>query len=65
MLSTQVSTVGLHLSWRVEECLKKAATLPQQEKKNSSVVQRSRVNIALCTVTLDPCGDLLFTSWGH
>jgi hypothetical protein len=41
-MSTQVSTVGLRL-----KCLKSAAALPQQEKINSLVVQRSRVNIAL------------------
>jgi hypothetical protein len=33
--------------WRVVELLNSTATLPLQEKKNSSVVQRSIVNIAL------------------
>jgi hypothetical protein len=32
--------------WRMVSCLKWAATLPQQEKKNSLVVQRRRVNVA-------------------
>jgi hypothetical protein len=32
--------------WRAESCLKSAATLSQQEKNNSSVVQRGTVNIA-------------------
>jgi hypothetical protein len=33
--------------WRVAACLKSTATLPQQEKKNSSFVQQSKINIAL------------------
>jgi hypothetical protein len=32
--------------WRVLAWLKQAATLPQQEKNSSSVVQRGRVNIS-------------------
>jgi hypothetical protein len=47
VLSTQVSAAGLRLGWRVVACLKGAATLSQQEKNNSPVVQRRRVNIAL------------------
>jgi hypothetical protein len=52
VLSAQVSTAGLACAcgtagWRVEACLKSAATLPQQEKNNSPVVQRSTVNISL------------------
>jgi hypothetical protein len=40
-----VSTVGLRLGWRVAACLKRAATLAQQEKNNSSVEQQCKVNI--------------------
>jgi hypothetical protein len=37
-----------------------AATLPQQEKKNSVDVQRGRVNIAgfICNWQMDPRGDV-------
>ena len=47
VLSTKVSTVGLRQGWRVAARLKRAVTLSKQKKNNSSVVQRSRVNIAL------------------
>jgi hypothetical protein len=50
VLSTQVSAVGLRLRHIRLACgtfFKLAATLPRQEKNNSSLVQRSRENIAL------------------
>jgi hypothetical protein len=48
--------------WRVAECSKSAAMLPQKEKKNSPIMQGSGVNTALSVQELvSPCGDLHYT----
>jgi hypothetical protein len=69
VLSTQVSTVGLCLRHNTLTCgsileLNRDA-VAAGEKKLVSCTAEQRIYCFICTVTLDPCGDLPFTSWGR
>jgi hypothetical protein len=69
MLSTQVSTVGL-LLWlsrlnygSILEVSRDAVAAGKEQLVSCAAEQSEYCSI--CTVTLDPCGDLPFTSWGR
>jgi hypothetical protein len=67
-LSTQVSTVGLRLRHNRLVCgsmleVSRGAVAAGEEQLASFAAEQSK-NCFICTVTLDPCGDLTFTSLG-
>jgi hypothetical protein len=69
VLSTQVSTVGLRLRHNRLTCggileVSRDALAAGEEQLVSCAAELSKYCF-ICTVTLDPCGDLLFTSWGR
>jgi hypothetical protein len=69
VFSTQVSTAGLRLRHNrltrgsmLE--VSRDAVAAGEEQLVSYTVKQSKY-FFICTVTLDPCGDLPFTSWGR
>jgi hypothetical protein len=69
MLSTQVSTVGL-LLWlsrlnygSILEVSRDAVAAGKEQLASCAAEQSEYCSI--CTVTLETCGDLPFTSWGR
>jgi hypothetical protein len=69
VLSTQVSTAGLRLRHNRLACgimlkVSREAVAAGEEQLVSCSAER-RKYCFICTVTLGPCGDLPFTSWGR
>jgi hypothetical protein len=69
VLSTQVSTVGLRLRYNRMASgsmleVSRDAVAEREEQLVSCTAERSKY-CSICTVTLDPCGDSPFTSWGR
>jgi hypothetical protein len=69
VLSTQVSTDGFRLRHNTltrGSILKvsRDAVAAEEEQLASCAAEQSKYS-SICTVTLDPCGDLPFTSWGR
>jgi hypothetical protein len=69
VLSTQVLTAGLRLRHNTLTCgsklnVSRDAVAAGEEQLVSCAAEQSKC-CSICAVTLHPCGDLLFTSWGR
>jgi hypothetical protein len=69
VLSTQVPTAGLRLRRNTLTCgsmleVSRDAVAAREEQLDSCTAEQSKC-CSICTATLDPCGNLPFTSWGR
>ena len=69
VLSMQVSAVGLRLRHNRLACcsileVSRDAVAAGDEQLVSCAAEQSKYYF-ICTVTLDPCGDLTFANWGR